>query len=493
MELLEKNYGFILENLLEGIWVEDPKGEITFINSRIAEICNCKTPTDLIGKTRDQLLPEAEIKWIEEYLRQSKKPILTCETLLKTKKGLEPVRLHIILLKKDKEYLGRVCAVLSVVKERQLEQEVKTASSHWQELMENSIDGICILSGGSFEFVNRRFEEMTGYAEKELKQLRFEDVIAPKDLKNIEVMISMPERIILPVHYEVRLLSKLKREVDTELRVVPVESEPRGTLTAAKKTLLCFFRDITQIKELERTKTEFIAMVSHELRTPLATIKEAISLLSEVRANLGEVPSRFVGIAREEISRLERMMDNLLEVSRIESGKVKLRIELVRILPLIDQALESLTVFIDKKKINIVKNIAPDLPVIYGDSDRIFHLIVNLLDNAVKFTPSGGKVTIGVSVLDQKDPIIRARRLVPSEKYLMVTVVDSGPGIAPENLERIFEKFERGEPAAGARGIGLGLAIARNTVEAHKGKIWATSQSGKGSIFTFILPAGKIE
>jgi two-component system phosphate regulon sensor histidine kinase PhoR len=184
------------------------------------------------------------------------------------------------------------------------------------------------------------------------------------------------------------------------------------------------------------------------------------------------------------------MIDNLVEVSRIESGKVKVKLEPIKIPLLIDTAVESLEVLSEKKKIKVIKNLAKNLPTIMGDSDRIFHLISNILDNAIKFTPRGGSVTIIAEKVPSSSPIIKAKRLSPNEDYIMVNISDTGPGIALQNLERIFEKFERIELPIGAGevGIGLGLTIARNTVELHKGKIWVNSEIGKGSTFYFVLP-----
>lgn len=483
-ELLNKYFSYILENLPEGLWVENEAGEILFANKQIVQLCGFRTNWEIIGKTWREIILPSEIQWIEEYLRSSKQSIANLETLLKTPSGPTPVKLTVFLLKEANKMVGRVCSVIPVEKPKKPEPKTLAVTDQWQEVIENSVDGICILEDHSLTFANRRLEEMAGYNIAELNAVGFENIFVPRDRKKIEKMLQTPHSIIMPVHYEVRLLNKLKREIDTELRVVPIECNH-------KKVLVCFFRDITQIKELERMRTDFIAMVSHELRTPLTAIKEAISLLSTAAvAKSPELPIRFIHIAQEEIGRLNRMIDNLVEVSRIESGKVRIKLEPVKINFLIDTAIESLEVLAEKKNIKVTKNLAKDLPIIMGDGDRIFHLISNILDNAIKFTPRGGSVAIASEKIPGNSPIIKAHRLQANEEYVMVSVSDTGPGIAPQNLERVFEKFERIEPPmnAGEAGIGLGLAIARNTVELHRGKIWVTSELGKGSIFYFILP-----
>ncbi|MEO0114322.1 MAG: ATP-binding protein [candidate division WOR-3 bacterium] len=479
-----KYFNYLIENLPEGIWIEDNNGQIIFANKQIVQFCGFRADWELVGKTWREIILPSEIQWIEEYLRSIKQSIVTLETLLKTPSGPMPVKLFILPLKEANKIVGRACSVLPIEKTKKTETKPSEVSDLLQDIIENAVDGICILENHSLTFVNRRLEEMTGYSSAELNTLNFENIFPLRERKKIEKILHSPQTIIMPVHYEVKLLNKVKREIDTELRVVPIERN-------RKKVLLCFFRDITQIKELERMRTDFIAMVSHELRTPLTAIKEAISLLSTAAVTKApELPVRFINIAKEEIGRLNRMIDNLVEVSRIESGKVKMKLEPVKINFLIDAAVESLEVLAEKKKIKITKNLAKDLPIIMGDSDRIFHLISNILDNAIKFTPRGGSVTIATEKIAGDSPIIKARRLSTNEDYVMVSISDTGPGIAPQNLDRIFEKFERIETPAGSGevGIGLGLTIARNTVELHRGKIWVTSEVGKGSVFYFVLP-----
>lgn len=484
IELSFNYYQYLVENLPQGIWVEDDKGNIIFANKQIAKLAGNRMPLELIGKTWHELILPNEIKWIEEYLRSSKQQTTSLETLLKTPNGPISVELHIFPLKDGEKAIGKVFLVSPIEKEKKSDPPTKMQPDQWQEIIENSIDGICILENHRLRFVNRRMEEITGYSAAELKSIGFENIIAHHDRKKIEKIIHSPQTVIMPLHHAVKIITKLKREIDTELRVVPMRHDEG-------KNLICFFRDITQIKELEHMKTDFITMVSHELRTPLTAIKEAVSLLSTAMASKSpEVPVRFINIAKQEIGRLHRMIDNLVEVSRIESGKLKMKLESIKIPLLIDTAVESLEVLSEKKKIKVVKNIPKNLPSTMGDNDRIFHLFSNILDNAIKFTPKGGTVTITAEKVHRNAPIVKAKRLPAQDDYIMITISDTGPGIAPQNQTRIFEKFERIEPTrgAGVTGIGLGLTIARNTVELHKGKIWVTSVLGKGSTFSFLLP-----
>jgi signal transduction histidine kinase len=173
--------------------------------------------------------------------------------------------------------------------------------------------------------------------------------------------------------------------------------------------------------------------------------------------------------------RLGRLVDQLLELSRLESGDVPMLREQVSLGPLVERVLSEIEVVRARRSVELTEDLPDDLPPIYADPERVYQVLFNLLDNAVRFTPSGGRVTLSVS----------ARNGVVD-----VVVADTGPGIPPEHLPRLFERFYRVDRARSRDegGTGIGLAIARSVVEAHGGRIWAESEPGKGSTFTFELP-----
>jgi two-component system phosphate regulon sensor histidine kinase PhoR len=234
-------------------------------------------------------------------------------------------------------------------------------------------------------------------------------------------------------------------------------------------------------------RTDFLAMVSHDLRTPLAAIKEALSLLTETGAQrLEEKERRYLQIAREEMDRLNRMLDNLIEASRIETGKVVLKLQAVDLNQLLNIALDTLSLLITKKKLKIDRHIPAKLPPVLGDSDRLLRVFINLLDNAIKYSPSNGVIKVAIGFVDPEAPVLSESTILANTGYLEVTITDQGPGIPAEFLDRIFGKFERVDPYG--PGIGLGLAIVRSIIELHHGKVWARSHIGAGASFSFILP-----
>jgi len=248
--------------------------------------------------------------------------------------------------------------------------------------------------------------------------------------------------------------------------------------------------DCTPAGQTERIRTDFMAMVSHDLRTPLAAIKEALSLLSETAAGrLDDRQRRYLTIAREEIDRLNRMIDNLVEVSRMNSGKLILHRDTVDLPELLSTAIEKLSLLVSKRNLIVERNMPSRLPPVMGDRDRLIRVFINLLDNAIKNSLPGGTIRVDIGFVDPGSSLPAEKGTIAGAGYVQVTVSDDGPGIPPEFLDRIFGKFERVDPSGS--GIGLGLAIVRSLVEMHHGKVWAESKPGQGARFHFILPIGE--
>jgi len=235
---------------------------------------------------------------------------------------------------------------------------------------------------------------------------------------------------------------------------------------------LLLIQDLTRLRRLEMVRRDFISNVSHELRTPLA----AIGALTETLQQAIEDPpiaQRFLGRMETEIDTMTQLVQELLELSRIESGQVPLKLQAISPLDLLSQPLERMRLQVERAGLSLTVSCPDNLPPVMADEERMGQVLVNLLHNAVKFTEPGGSIT--VSARQEGNQIIFA-------------VVDTGVGIAPDDLSRIFERFYKADRARTGGGTGLGLSIARHLVEAHGGRIWAESALGKGSTFYFSLP-----
>ncbi|MFA5859558.1 MAG: ATP-binding protein [Elusimicrobiota bacterium] len=232
--------------------------------------------------------------------------------------------------------------------------------------------------------------------------------------------------------------------------------------------------ELVELKELDRLKTEFLSNVSHELRTPLTSIQGSISLLSDMETN--QEKKRLFNIYQKSTERMVKLVTDLLEFTKIEDCTLNLKKEKVSLTAIIREAVAKLTPLVKEKNIMLTLSLNNDA-LVKIDPDRIAHVITNIVDNAIKFTPAKGEITIQTE--QQTDCI-------------MVSVTDTGIGIIPENHKKIFQYFHQvdGSMTREFGGTGLGLAIAKNIVEAHNGKIWVTSELGKGSTFVFTLPRG---
>ncbi len=267
-----------------------------------------------------------------------------------------------------------------------------------------------------------------------------------------------------------------------EQQTVTLETSPdrllvQGIATPLQQSLpgsiLLVFQDLTRMRRLEMVRRDFVSNVSHELRTPLASLKALTETLMEGALEDPPAARRFLTRMEGEIDNLTQMVQELLELSRIESGKVPLERRSIAPLELISPAIERMQVQAERAGLNISLECPEDLPPVSADPSRMEQVLVNLLHNAIKFTPPGGKITVSA---------------YREDNHITFYIKDTGVGIAPDALPRIFERFYKADKARSGGGTGLGLSIARHLVEAHGGKIWAESMVGQGSTFNFTIP-----
>jgi len=231
-----------------------------------------------------------------------------------------------------------------------------------------------------------------------------------------------------------------------------------------------------RLQELDRLKSDFVANVSHELRTPLTAIKGAIDLLlREVAGPLNEKQTHYLARVRSNTHRLAGLINDVLDLSRIEEGKIDLQAERVSLAGLVHEVVETLKPLATEKEIVIRATIPESSLLVWADRDKLTQVLTNLIGNAVKFIPTAGRVTVS-GIIDGE--------------WVRVSVADNGPGIPLEEKDRVFEKFYQVAEAGGAKpkGTGLGLAISKALIELHGGKIWVESGLSLGSTFHFTLP-----
>jgi two-component system phosphate regulon sensor histidine kinase PhoR len=244
-------------------------------------------------------------------------------------------------------------------------------------------------------------------------------------------------------------------------------------LRGAANGYLVLLQDLSHVHRLETVRRDFISNLSHELRTPLASIKALVDTLRDGAIEDPPAAERFLERMEIEVDEMTQMVQELLELSRIESGQAPLRLFPTAVPKLVEPSVERLRTQASRANLTLNVVLAPNLSEVMVDADRVRTVILNLVHNAIKFTPPGGQITISARA---------------AADAVVIAVADTGIGIPAEDVSRIFERFYKADRARSGGGTGLGLAIAKHTVQVHNGQIWVESTEGAGSTFSFTLP-----
>jgi len=313
-----------------------------------------------------------------------------------------------------------------------------------------------------------------------VKNFVMSPILEQKDLSGI-VLAGNTEEFSFMTEGDEELLSILADQIGQALKNARLFEEAYRTSQSLERKVRDRTRELTEVlenvKKISQTKSAFISAVSHELRTPLTSIKGYASLL--MAGKMGEVPEN-VRDRLEKINKhsdsLVRLINELLDISRIESGRVEMQRSKQSIPVLIENIRDLLAPQMKEKNIQFIGDIAPDLPPVDVDASQIERVLTNLIGNAVKFTPANGTITV---------------RVFREESFIVTAVSDTGIGMKEEDVKNLFTEFYRAENAINQniKGSGLGLVLAKKIIEAHSGKISVASQLNKGSTFSFALPA----
>lgn len=278
-------------------------------------------------------------------------------------------------------------------------------------------------------------------------------------------------------------ISRTRRTL--RLTCQPLEEPDAGAIVV--------LRDLTQLAQLERARREMVANVSHELRTPLATIRLLVETLTlEPPA---EVAQRMLGQIDDELASMTQLVDELRELSQIESGRLMLRLSEVPVDRLVERSFERLRPQVERRSLKFTTDIAPDLVPLVIDEERIGQVLLNLMHNALKWTAEGGSIVVKAIAAEDATDARTQRELTKTDAdgWIRLSVQDTGIGMPRGETERVFERFYKVDRSRtrDSGGTGLGLAIAKHLVERHGGRIWAESEEGVGSTFSMLLPRAK--
>ncbi len=274
---------------------------------------------------------------------------------------------------------------------------------------------------------------------------------------------ALEENSLSDIELEIPGAEKLKYDV----RIAPLELDE-------KRRAIGVFYDLTQIERLETVRQEFLSNVSHELRTPLTSILAFVETLEDGAIEDKENNQRFLGVIRKNAQRMHRLIDDILELSLIESGSVSLNPEKINLAARVDEVFTNLSSKANDLKVQLINEI-PSATFVFADTIRLEQMLTNLIDNAIKFNSRAGNVTVSHRLLNSKN---------------IISVTDTGEGISGEHLPRIFERFYRTDRARSREigGTGLGLAIVKHLARLHGGEVAVNSALGKGSVFSIELP-----
>ncbi len=354
---------------------------------------------------------------------------------------------------------------------RHQQQTTIDAKAQQQVLFNSMLEGLLLLDRGrKIYLANRAFKNLFGVK----AEMRGKTIMEVLRLHELAELVERAEAEKQVLDYELKVPELKERWLQVNAAVISNSAgEREGTILV--------FHDLTRLKQLERTREEFVANVSHELRTPLSLIKGYVETLLEGARNNPEVAEHFLRIIARNAERLDLLIQDLLTISALESGRVQLNLQPVAVRLVAEKVFADLKSRAGKRSITL-KNELPDLSA-NADEGRIEQVLANLVDNAIKYGRPQGQVIVGGKSLDE----------AKAEFF----VQDDGPGIPVESLDRIFERFYRVDKARSREqgGTGLGLSIVKHIVQNHGGEVWARSEAGKGATFFFTLPlaAPKVE
>ena len=351
--------------------------------------------------------------------------------------------------------------------QRRQQQTAVDAKAQQQVLFNSMLEGLLLLDRTQKIYLaNRSFKNLFGLK----MELRGKTVLEALRLHELDDLVKRVQVEGQVFDYEIKLPDLSERWLQVNAAVINNSAgEREGTILV--------FHDLTRLKQLERQREEFVANVSHELRTPLSLIKGYTETLLDGARNDPAVAERFLKIIERNTQRLDLLIQDLLTISALESGRMKLELQPVNLQTLTEKVLGDLHAKSENKNVTLVNEV-PELTA-NGDVNRLDQVIANLVDNAIKYGRADGSVKVG------------GRKLEDGRLELFVR--DDGPGIPPEAIDRVFERFYRVDKARSRDqgGTGLGLSIVKHIVQAHGGEVWAESEPGKGATFYFTVQGEK--
>jgi PAS domain S-box-containing protein len=489
----EARYRLLAENVKDVIWTADLNLRLTYISPSHTQLTGYSVE-EALAQTVDKLMTPASGDVVakgfaEELALEESGPgdlfrsrIFEVEANCKDGSTI-PVEMKAAFLR---GLVGQPIGILGITRDvrerRKAEEALRHSERRFRDIADNAFEWIWEVDpNGKYTYSSPTVERILGYKPVEVLEKHFYDLLHPDDKERVkketlEIFARKePFRELI-----FRSLNKDGTTVWLSTSGVPLLDE-KGNLVGYRGA----DTDITErkkaeeaIRELDRLKAEFISNISHELRTPLHSIKGFGKLILDGKVPDPNVQREFLTIIESQSNRLDKLVSNLLDVSRLEAGRFSIQKQRISIGSTVHEAVETLRGVANGRGITIKEDIPATLPEIDVDKERLEQVMFNLIGNAVKFSNDGSEVTVRAEV---------------KEHDLLVQITDHGIGIPEEAMPRLFQRFYRVEASSSIGGSGLGLYISKQIIEAHGGHIWVESKSGEGSTFSFTLPLGSID
>ena len=393
-------------------------------------------------------------------------PLITKGEVLGTIQAINPASGH--FTEQDKDVLVNLANLASsaIANAKQF-QRTQAAEARYVQLFEDSVDPIILTDpAGMIVELNRRAVEFSHYGAEDLRQQRIDK------LHSVPVLATMQKQ---PSGEQPDTIQIIPNQLVTKTgSVIPVEIYVKQTHTFDGDMLQWIYHDITKQVELEQMRKDLAAMLFHDLQDPLSNIISSLELLSlELAANKDPIIGAMLEVATRSSQRLRHLVRSLLDINQLETGNPVREQKWTSVVALTHYVEETLQAALQRRRVSLVMRLPPDLPPVYVNEDMLQRVLINLVDNALKFSLAGQTIEI--------------EAWVEGESWVGIGVSDQGPGIPPKYREAVFRKFYRA-PDNPSSGLGLGLAFCQLTIEAHGGRIWVESAPAGGARFMFTLP-----
>jgi two-component system phosphate regulon sensor histidine kinase PhoR len=420
-----------------------------------------------IARLRDSILTTAIVTTLVAFVlalviaERTARPVRRLTSVARRMAGGD---LDARLLPRSSDEIGTLTRAFNEMGE-QLRQQMTTLADERGRLamvLELMADGVLIVDeAGRVRLLNPAAAVLLEVAADEVIGHSFAEVVQHHEL------IDLYQRSRESGQEEAATVDMTQRNLFVQAMVTPLRGHEQGWLV--------ILQNLTPIRRLQTVRRDFISNLSHELRTPLASLKALVETIRDSALDDPEAARRFLDRAEYEVDALTQMVQELLELTRIESGKMPLRLAPTPLSDVVQPAVERLLSQAERKGLALGVNLPQEIRPVLVDGPRISQVVGNLLHNAIKFTPEGGRIEIWA-----EQPA--------AGEHVTVHVQDTGVGIPALDLPRVFERFYKADRARSGGGTGLGLAIARHLVQAHGGRIWVQSREREGSTFSFTLP-----